>query len=73
MAELDPAILAILEDIVGADRVLTDAESLQRYGGDWTRVYTPNPAAVLLPDSIEQVQAIVRLAEGHSIEFFEGV
>jgi FAD/FMN-containing dehydrogenase len=62
LAAIDNAVLSSLENIVGPDRVLTDLDSLQRYGGDWTRVYTPNPAAVLLPDSIEQVQAIVRLA-----------
>jgi FAD/FMN-containing dehydrogenase len=59
---IDNAVLTALETIVGAGRVLTDIDSLQRYGRDWTRVHTPNPAAVLLPDSIEQVQAIVRLA-----------
>jgi FAD/FMN-containing dehydrogenase len=62
VAAIDNAVLTALEEIVGPGRVLTDSESLQRYGSDWTRVYTPNPAAVLLPDSIEQVQAIVRLA-----------
>ena len=62
MPAIDNAILAALQNIVGADRVLTDTDALQRYGRDWTRVHTPNPAAVLLPDSIEQVQAIVRLA-----------
>ncbi|HEY6130735.1 MAG TPA: FAD-binding oxidoreductase, partial [Halioglobus sp.] len=51
-----------LEEIVGTGKVLTDPDSLQRYGRDWTRVHTPDPTAVVLPDSIEQVQAIVRLA-----------
>ncbi len=62
MTAIDDDVLSALEKIVGAGRVLTDVDSLQRYGRDWTRVHTPNPAAVLLPDSIEQVQAIVRLA-----------
>jgi FAD/FMN-containing dehydrogenase len=62
LATIDNAVLSSLEEIVGPDRVLTDADSLQRYGRDWTRVHSPNPAAVLLPDSIEQVQSIVRLA-----------
>ncbi len=62
MFAIDNGVLAALEKIVGIDRVLTDSDSLQRYGRDWTRVHIPNPAAVLLPDSIEQVQAIVRLA-----------
>ncbi|MEZ5502106.1 MAG: FAD-binding oxidoreductase [Halioglobus sp.] len=62
MAAIDNAVLAALEHIVGHGRVLTDPDSLQRYGRDWTRVHTPSPVAVVLPDSIEQVQAIVRLA-----------
>ena len=62
MPAIDNAVLTALEKIVGVGRVLTDVDSLQAYGRDWTRVHVPNPAAVLLPDSIEQVQAIVRLA-----------
>jgi len=59
---IDNTVLTALQIIVGADKVLTDYDSLQRYGRDWTRVHNPNPAAVLLPDSIEQVQAIVHVA-----------
>jgi FAD/FMN-containing dehydrogenase len=62
VAAIDNPVLTALEKIVGADRVLTDPDSLQHYGRDWTRVHTPDPAAVVLPDSVEQVQAIVRLA-----------
>ncbi len=67
MAVIDNVVLSSLEKIVGPGRVLTDSDSLQRYGRDWTRVHTPNPAAVLLPDSVEQVQAIVRLAAGEKL------
>lgn len=67
MAAIDNAILTALEKIVGPARVQTDTESLQRYGGDWTRVHTPNPSAILMPDSIEQVQAIVRLAAAEGL------
>lgn len=62
MAQFNESIHSSLEEIVGAGRVLTDRDSLVRYGCDWTRVYTPDPAAVVLPDSVEQVQSIVRLA-----------
>ncbi|MFZ5757441.1 MAG: FAD-binding oxidoreductase [Pseudomonadota bacterium] len=48
-------------------RVLTDADSLQRYGRDWTRAQDPAPACVLLPASIDEVQAIVKLANEHRI------
>jgi FAD/FMN-containing dehydrogenase len=62
VAQIDNAVLASLQEIVGTGRVLTDADSLLSYGCDWTRVYTPNPVAVVLPGTIEQVQDIVRLA-----------
>ena len=69
MAAIDSIALSGLKNIVGQSRVLTDIDALQRYGCDWTRVYTPNPAAIVLPDSITQVQEIVRLAarEGFAI------
>jgi FAD/FMN-containing dehydrogenase len=60
-------ILAELRAIVGADRVLTDSASLETYGQDWTRFYPPNPTAVVLPGSIEEAQAIVRLANQHHV------
>jgi len=62
LAAIDEAVLAGLRSIAGVGRVLTDTESLQRYGRDWTRAHTPCPVAVVLPDSIDQVQRIVRLA-----------
>jgi len=62
VAAISSTILAELQQLLGADRVLTDPDSLTHYGCDWTRVYSPDPAAILLPGSIEQVQAIVRLA-----------
>ncbi len=62
MTVIDRDLLTALADIVGADRLLTDAQSLQMYGRDWTRFYPPAPAAVVLPGSIEEVQSVVRLA-----------
>lgn len=61
-ALIAPSVLADIKAIAGDARVLTDSESLHRYGTDWTTVYPPAPGAVVLPASIEQVQAIVRLA-----------
>ena len=67
MAQFNPPILAALADIVGEGRVLVDADSLASYGCDWTRFYTPAPAAIVLPGSIEEVQAVVRLAAREEI------
>ena len=61
MADLDTALLTHLQQIVGVERVLTDADSLQQYGCDWTRVYT-RTRGVVLPGTIEEVQEVVRLA-----------
>ena len=59
MTPIDETIQTALQGIVGPDRVLTDADSLLQYGRDWTRAYTPRPAAVVLPSTIEQVQDVV--------------
>ncbi|OUS03871.1 FAD-binding oxidoreductase, partial [Gammaproteobacteria bacterium 54_18_T64] len=59
---MDKNILPQLHAIVGETRVLTDADSLQSYGLDRTTVWTAAPCAVVLPGSIEEVQALVRLA-----------
>jgi FAD/FMN-containing dehydrogenase len=67
LAEPDVTVLATLAEIVGGNRVLTDSESLLQYGRDWTRFHTPEPAAIVLPGSIEEVQAVVRLAAAGKI------
>lgn len=59
---LSAAVLKILRDIVGDDKVRLDAESLDTYGKDWTKVHSPKPSAIVFPKTVEQVQAIVRLA-----------
>ena len=55
-------ILKSLQEIVGEGKVRVDAESLDLYGKDWTKAHTPAPMAIVFPQSIEQVQAIVKLA-----------
>lgn len=67
MAQLDTPILNALHAIVGEERVLTDEDSLQHYGQDWTRFHQPSPCAVVLPGSTEEVQSIVRLAAEHQL------
>ena len=62
MTPISENILTALGDIVGPDKVLTDADSLLQYGRDWTRAYTPDAGAIVLPATISEVQDIVRLA-----------
>lgn len=59
-------VASLFRPLLG-DRCLVDADSLARFGTDWTRVWEPAPSAVLLPESTEEVQAIVRLANAHRI------
>jgi FAD/FMN-containing dehydrogenase len=56
------AIIAILKTLVDADKVRTDAESLNTWGKDWTKHFEPAPLAIVFPKSTEQVQALVRFA-----------
>ncbi|MER2558610.1 MAG: FAD-binding oxidoreductase [Candidatus Competibacter denitrificans] len=45
----------------------TDADSALLYGRDWTRLYPPNPLAVVLPGTIEQVRQLVCYANDHRL------
>lgn len=62
-----PAQIEELKTLVEPGKVLTDADSLEAYGKDWTKHFAPAPSAIVFPKSIEQVQAIVRWANAHKI------
>jgi FAD/FMN-containing dehydrogenase len=49
-------------------RLKTDAGDLEHYGRDWTRRWTPNPLAIALPGSVEEVQAVMRWAGEHDVK-----
>lgn len=51
-----------LVEIVGPESVKTEASDLAHFGKDWTSVYQPNPLLIVLPNSVSQVQDIVKLA-----------
>ena len=53
--------------ILPPERVLTDEKSRTFYGADWLKDFTPNPSVVLLPQSTEEVQAIVTTCYENSI------
>ena len=38
-----------LEALVDTGKVKTDEESLQQFGCDWTKVYDPQPLAIVFP------------------------
>lgn len=56
-----------LVEIVGSDWVKTDDVELQYYGKDWTNVFHSDPIAIVLPSSIEDVQAIVEVAMDYQV------
>ncbi len=56
-----------LTTLLGSQHVLTDAVSLQSFGCDWTKAYQADPLAIVLPETTEQVQELVRLANQRHI------
>ena len=55
-------ILSRLQQIVGEDKVKTDAESLETFGKDWTKIYAPKPLAIVFPKTTEEVSDVVKAA-----------
>lgn len=60
-------IIDALVDVLGAEAVLTDSDSLQHYGRDWTRMHEPDPLAIVFPLTTQQVQQVVQLANRFKI------
>jgi len=66
MNKLEPdQIVSMLREIVSAGKVLTDDSALQTYGADWTKKHEPDPVAIVLPKTTEEVQGIVKAANEH--------
>lgn len=58
----DPSFVARLNELLGADGLITSGEDLRYYGSDRCKGGWPvAPGAIALPRTIEQVQAIARL------------
>ncbi|WP_421570556.1 FAD-binding oxidoreductase [Stenotrophomonas sp. PD6] len=62
----DPRLELLLQDCPGL-RLTTEPAELEHYGRDWTRRWTPAPLAIALPNSVEQVQAILRWASAQGV------
>ena len=50
-----PALIDELKTLVEPGKVLTDADSLNAYGKDWTKHFAPAPLAIVFPKTTEQV------------------
>src|SRR5512134_2022599 len=55
-------LIAGLQALVGARHCLTEPEAQAPFVTDWRGIYHGRARAVLLPGSVAEVQAIVRLA-----------
>jgi len=61
------AVVKELEGLVKEGRVLADADSLQHFGCDWTKQWQPDPLVIVLPKSLEEVQALVLWANENQV------
>jgi len=67
MSVLQTELATSLIGIFGEDGIKTDADSLNYYGKDWTKIYPPCPLAIVFPATIEQVQELVLFANAHRL------
>lgn len=66
---LAPRVVRLLEDIVGAENVTTDATDMLCYSYDATQ-QTFLPDAVVFPESAEQISLIMKMANVENIPVF---
>ena len=56
-----------LQNILRPDQIKTDNESIQYYGKDWTTYFDISAKAITFPESIEDVQKLVRWANQNKV------
>ena len=64
---LNAAFIAQCKNLIGADNVIVDAEMLQVYECDALVSLRTLPLMVVLPQTVEQVQALMRLCHHHGV------
>ena len=62
MTHPNSTLLDGIRAFIEPEHVRIDTDSLLDYGRDWTRLHNPNPLAVILPGTLDQVQQLVRYA-----------
>ncbi|HXI11683.1 MAG TPA: FAD-linked oxidase C-terminal domain-containing protein [Thermoanaerobaculia bacterium] len=65
--KVTPEIVRKLVDAIGADGVVTDAETLMPFASDYTEDLVFMPEVAVLPRTTEQVQALLRIATEHNV------
>jgi glycolate oxidase len=69
MRLMDAAFLSALERIVGPGNILREVAELLPYESDGLTRLRATPGCVVLPDSTEDVQKVVRLCHEHDVPF----
>ncbi len=64
---LDAGVLRQLRAIVGADHVLDAPGDVEPYARDATALFHHRPDAVVLPSTVDEVAAVLKLATARSI------
>ena len=65
---LMPDTISQFAAIVGKEYLLSDADNLDHYGQDWSRLYTPAPCFIVKPANTQQVAELVILANKLKVE-----
>jgi glycolate oxidase len=63
----DTALLSALRGFLPAEAILDDAEDMRPFECDGLSVYRQLPMLVVLPETVEQVQQIMRLCHEHKV------
>ncbi|MGB0496550.1 MAG: FAD-binding oxidoreductase [Kangiellaceae bacterium] len=61
------AHIELLREIVGSDYLLNDKDSLDHYGQDWSRLYSPSTSLVVRPANTQEVSAVIKVANEYNI------
>jgi len=64
---LPAGFLTAVDEKLPRDCLTFDAAELAEYGKDWTKVHTPNPAALARPRSTAEVAELLRLCAEHRV------
>jgi glycolate oxidase len=66
---VNATFLASLREIVGSDGLLSDPNEILTYESDGLARLRATPGCVVLPDTAEEVQGVVRICHQHKIPF----
>ncbi|MGH8570275.1 MAG: FAD-binding oxidoreductase, partial [Gammaproteobacteria bacterium] len=62
-----PHFIAALRRVLPAEAVIVEVEALRVYECDALSAYRELPMAVVVPERVEEVQAVLRLCRAHEV------